>query len=61
MVAARFGLTVSEIFETHGEEKFRDAVKASESILVKVLAVMGHRLRSDLEAVREREAKAKKR
>src|SRR5947207_12943476 len=25
MVAARFGLTVSEIFETHGEEKFRDA------------------------------------
>lgn len=25
MVAARFGLTISEIFETHGEEKFRDA------------------------------------
>src|SRR5947207_10960182 len=25
MVAARFGLTVSEIFETHGEEAFRDA------------------------------------
>ena len=41
--------------------QFRDAVKASESILVKVLAVMGHRLRSDLEAVREREAKTKKR
>src|SRR5438046_10402081 len=41
--------------------QFRDAVKASESIVVKVLAVMGDRLRSDLEAVREREAKAKKR
>src|SRR5437588_7925281 len=25
MVAARFGLTISEIFETHGEEKFREA------------------------------------
>jgi shikimate kinase len=24
-VAARFGLTISEIFETHGEEKFREA------------------------------------
>jgi len=35
--------------------QFRDAVKASESILVKVLAVMGRRLRADLEAVRERE------
>ena len=33
--------------------QFRDAVKASESILVKVLAVMGRRLRADLEAVRE--------
>jgi CRP/FNR family transcriptional regulator, cyclic AMP receptor protein len=41
--------------------QFRDAVKASESILVKVLAVMGRRLRADLEAVREREAKTKKR
>jgi len=35
--------------------QFRDAVKASESILVKVLAVMGRRLRADLEAVRERQ------
>lgn len=25
MVAARFGLTITEIFETHGEEKFREA------------------------------------
>jgi shikimate kinase len=25
MVAARFGLTISEIFESHGEEKFREA------------------------------------
>lgn len=25
MVAARFGLTISEIFKTHGEEKFREA------------------------------------
>src|SRR6266850_3346169 len=25
MVAARFGLTISEIFEAHGEEKFREA------------------------------------
>jgi shikimate kinase len=25
MVATQFGLTISEIFETHGEEKFRDA------------------------------------
>jgi shikimate kinase len=25
MVVARFGLTISEIFEAHGEEKFRDA------------------------------------
>lgn len=25
MVAAQFGLTISEIFEKHGEEKFRDA------------------------------------
>ena len=25
MVGARFGLTISEIFEIHGEEKFRDA------------------------------------
>jgi shikimate kinase len=25
MVATRFGLTISEIFEIHGEEKFRDA------------------------------------
>jgi len=25
MVAARFGLTISEIFATHGEEKFREA------------------------------------
>jgi len=41
--------------------QFRDAVKASEAILVKVLAVMGHRLRADLEAVREREAKTTKR
>jgi len=41
--------------------QFRDAVKASEAILVKVLAVMGHRLRADLEAVREREAKTRKR
>ncbi len=41
--------------------QFRDAVKASESILVKVLAVMGRRLRADLEAVREGELKAKKR
>lgn len=41
--------------------QFRDAVKASESILVKVLAVMGRRLRSDLDAVREKETKPKKR
>ena len=41
--------------------QFRDAVKASEGILVKVLAVMGRRLRADLEAVREQEAKSKKR
>ena len=41
--------------------QFRDAVKASESILVKVLAVMGRRLRADLEAVREQEAKPRKR
>jgi len=41
--------------------QFRDAVKASESILVKVLAVMGRRLRADLEAVRERETQTKKR
>lgn len=41
--------------------QFRDAVKASESILVKVLAVMGRRLRSDLDAVREKDAKPKKR
>ena len=42
--------------------QFRDAVKASESILVKVLAVMGRRLRADLEAVRERETtKSRKR
>jgi shikimate kinase len=25
MVASRFGLSISEIFETHGEEKFREA------------------------------------
>jgi shikimate kinase len=25
MIAARFGLTISEIFATHGEEKFREA------------------------------------
>jgi shikimate kinase len=25
LVGARFGLTISEIFETHGEEKFREA------------------------------------
>jgi shikimate kinase len=25
MIAARFGLTIAEIFETHGEEKFREA------------------------------------
>ncbi len=25
MIGARFGLTVTEIFETHGEEKFREA------------------------------------
>jgi shikimate kinase len=25
MIGARFGLTVAEIFETHGEEKFREA------------------------------------
>jgi CRP-like cAMP-binding protein len=41
--------------------QFRDAVKASESILVKVLAVMGRRLRADLEAMRDRETKSKKR
>ena len=41
--------------------QFRDAVKASESILVKVLAVMGRRLRADLEAVQEREATTGKR
>lgn len=41
--------------------QFRDAVKASESILVKVLAVMGRRLRADLEAVREKDSKPKKR
>jgi len=42
--------------------QFRDAVKASESILVKVLAVMGRRLRADLEAVRERQTtKSRKR
>ena len=41
--------------------QFRDAVKASESILVKVLAVMGRRLRADLEVVRERETKTKRR
>ena len=42
--------------------QFRDAVKASESILVKVLAVMGRRLRADLEAMRERETtKSRKR
>ena len=41
--------------------QFRDAVKASESILVKVLAVMGRRLRADLEAVHEKDAKSKKR
>ena len=34
---------------------------SGEAILVKVLAVMGHRLRADLEAVREREAKTRKR
>lgn len=31
MVAARFGLTVSEIFETHGEESFRES--ESEALL----------------------------
>ena len=30
--------------------QFRDAIKADDSILVKVLQVMGHRLRSDLSA-----------
>ncbi len=44
-----------------GNATATDAVKASEAILVKVLAVMGHRLRADLEAVREREAKTTKR
>ena len=29
MVAARFSLTISEIFKTHGEEKFREAETAA--------------------------------
>jgi shikimate kinase len=38
MVAARFGLTISEIFEKHGEEKFREA----ETEALRELSNKGH-------------------
>lgn len=52
--------TKPSVMMVMSHSQFRDAVKASESILVKVLAVMGRRLRSDLEAMHEKDAKSRK-
>ena len=61
MATATVTTSKPSVLMVMSHSQFRDAVKGSEAILVKVLAVMGKRLRADLEAVREKEAKPKKR
>ena len=61
MATATVTTTRPSVLMVMSHSQFRDAVKASESILVKVLAVMGRRLRADLEAVHEKDSKPRKR
>jgi trk/ktr system potassium uptake protein len=60
MATATVTTTKPSVLMVMSHSQFRDAVKASESILVKVLAVMGRRLRADLEAVQARETSKKR-